>query len=519
MLANRLSSDPGKQVLLIEAGPPDRHPMIQMPRGIAKILGDPKHVWVFKAQKGGGSNSSPENWVRGRVLGGSSSTNGMMYVRGQPADFEALATTTSADWGWQHIAREYVRAERHQLGEGPMRGGGGTMKVGMPDRHPLLDDVIAAAGHSGLTEVEDINQPDNASRVGYCPQTIWKGRRQSAASAFLKPARIRPNLTVVTDMLVDRVLFEANTARAIAVINNGRVQEYEGARIILCGGTMASPAILQRSGIGNASLLDRLGIEVVADRPQVGRNLTEHCAIAMQWRLNSEALSHNREFSGWRLIRNGLRYYTLRSGPLASAAYDVLGQFHSRPGLDRPDAQFIASPFSIDKAQAKLAMEREPGLQIALYQLRPRSRGQLEIVSRDPLVLPDASLDYFADEADRRVMIDSTRFIRRMVAKSPLADHIIHEHRPGPAVESDEDILATWREIGTTAYHAAGTCRMGADDDAVVDAQTRVCGVNGLHVADLSIFPEIPAGNTFAPVYAMAGRAAELITELSSGAS
>ena len=511
MLAMRLSADPARQVLLIEAGPPDRHPMIGMPRGIAKILGDPRYVWPFIARKSPGSNAPPEFWVRGKVLGGSSATNGMMYVRGQPADFAGLAEAAGADWNWEQIARQHQLAECHALGPDDTRGGAGPLRIGMPPRHRLLDAVIAAAGELGVAAACDVNRPDDAEKVGYCPQTIWKGRRQSAATAFLAAARNRPNLTIRTGAVVDRVLFEGRTARAIAVIEAGRPTEYEGARIVLSGGTLASPAILQRSGIGDPAMLEALGISLVCESPEVGRNLTEHCALAMQWRLNSHALSQNREFAGWRVLRNGLRYYALRSGPLASAAYDVLGQFRSRPELDRPDTQFIASPFTIDKTQAKLAMEREPGLQMALYQLRPRSRGSLRIVSRDPAVLPEAELDYLEDPADRRVMIEATRIMRRMVAAGPLAGHIVREQRPGVEVESDEQILAAWRAMGTTAYHAAGTCRMGKDERAPVDPLTRVRGISGLNVVDLSLFPEIPAGNTFAPVYALAGRAAELI--------
>ncbi len=233
----------------------------------------------------------------------------------------------------------------------------------------------------------------------------------------------------------------------------------------------------------------------------------------MQWRLD-RPLSINAQFSGWRLARNALRYALRQDGPLASAAYDVMGQFSAHPSSTRPDMQLIAAPFSIDKSRATLAMEREPGMQIALYPLRPRTSGCLAITSRDPTVLPSMHLDYFADAHDRETMISGVHILRQLVAAaSSLAGVVAQEHRPGPMLTSNADIMGAWREMGTTAYHAAGTCRMGADGDAVVDAYTRVNGVTGLHVADLSITPQIPAGNTFAPVAAIAWRAADLIAD------
>ena len=518
VLANRLSAAPEKQVLLLEAGPPDRHPLIHMPRGIGKILADQKHVWPFPVRAGQGSNAPPSIWVRGKTLGGSSSVNGMMYVRGQPSDFEALAAMTSADWGWDQIGRIYAEAESHPLGASDTRGDAGLLRVSMPPPHPLMDKLIASAEAAGLEPQADINEPDDKAKIGYCPSTIFRGRRQSAAVAFLRPIRERPNLTVLTGLTADRVLFEGRRAVGIAGLIDGVSRIFSGRRVILAAGTLASPAILQRSGIGAADALTALGIEVVADRAEVGENLREHCALAMQFRL-SRPLSLNPQFGGWRMIANGIRYYLAHSGPMASAAYDVLGQFRSRPELDRPDAQLIAAPFSIDKTRTTLVMEPQPGMQIAIYPLRPRSAGGLRITSRDPMAMPDTWLDSFADAEDRRVMIDSVRFVRRLVAGAPIAGVVERETRPGPQVETDEQILDAYRAMGTPAYHAVGTCRMGDDAGSVVDPQTRVRGTERLHVVDLSIAPVVPAGNTFAPVMAMAWRAAELIEALDRNAA
>ena len=513
VLADRLSERGDRQVLLIEAGPRDNHPFIHMPRGIGKVLTDPRHVWPFAVHSAQSANTTPATWVRGKTLGGSSSVNGMMYVRGQPADFADLAAAAGPNWGWDRIAPIYRAMERHPLGADATRGDRGPLRLSMPRPSPLMDRVLESGTAAGLDRQDDVNRPDDRAKIGYCPSTIWRGRRQSAAVAFLRPALKRPNLTVVTGAAADRVLFDGTRATAVECLVEGRRQTFEGGRITLSSGTFGSPAILQRSGVGPGDLLTAFGIEVVAERPQVGANLVEHCALAMQWRLR-RPLSLNLEFSGWRLLLNGARYYATRGGPLASAAYDVLGWFQSRPELDRPDAQFIAAPFSIDKSQATLRMEALPGMQIAVYPLRPRSTGAVRIASRDPDVLPTAYLDYFADPEDRRTMIGAVRFVREMMGHPLLADLIEAETRPGPAVSTDDEILDAYRRMGTPAYHAGGTCRMGTDPDAVVDPLTRVRGVDGLHVVDLSIAPIIPAGNTFAPVAAMAWCAAELISEL-----
>ena len=510
VLAERLSADPAKRVLLIEAGPRDRHPMIHIPRGVAKILADPAHVWPFQAARGNRDNRPPEYWLRGKVLGGSSSTNGMMYVRPQPADFDALAATAGEIWSWAKMARIFEAMEDHPLGAGETRGNGGPLHLSMPPRHPLMDALIAAGEELGLRPVDDVNQPDDTPRIGYCPATVRRGRRQSAAVAFLRPALRRKNLTVWTGVLADRVVFDGTRAVGLQAIVSGVRKRIDARRVILAGGTLASPAILQRSGVGDRDLLHRLGLEVIANRPAVGQGLREHCALAMQWRL--DRLSINAQFSRWRLVRNALRYALLQNGPLASAAYDVMGQFAAHPDATRPDTQLIAAPFSIDKSRPTLAMEREAGMQIALYPLRPRTTGSLAIVSSDPAVLPSVELDYFADGHDRTIMTNAVHKVRQLVAAAARdAGVVALEHRPGAALTGDAEILDAWREMGTTAFHAAGTCRMGSDKDAVVDPQTRVNGVQELYVADLSIAPQIPAGNTFAPVAALAWRAAELI--------
>ena len=512
VLAEVLSRDPAKQVLLLEAGPRDVSPLISMPKGVAKLIGNPKYIWPFSVRAGRGSNADPMVWVRGKTLGGSSAINGMMYVRGQPADFADLAELCGPEWDWEHIAAAYREIERHSLGPAATRGAKGLLRVTMPSRNQVLDALVDCGREVGLDVQIDINEPDNAEKIGYCPRTIWRGKRQSAAVAFLRLAERRSNVHVKTGVLADRVVFDGTRAVGVDCRIRGRAVRFAGHKIVLSAGTLGSPAILQRSGIGPSALLQSHGIDVVADRPAVGANLHEHCALALQFRV-AEGMSQNASFGGWRLLLNGMRYYLSRSGPLSTGAYDVGGWFKTAAGLDRPNTQFIAAPFSTDRAKAKgkLVMERNPGMQIAVYPLRPRAIGETNIVSRDPTLLPSTSLDFYSNPEDCREMIDAVRYIRRLLSSKPLSGIVMQETRPGPEHQSDEEILDAYRALGTTAYHAIGTCRMGTDSESVVDPHTAVRGVLGLHVVDLSIAPIMIAGNTFGPTVAMARRAADFL--------
>lgn len=511
VLANRLSRNPRHRVLLIEAGPQDRHPMIHMPKGVGKILADPGHIWAYPVRAGEGDNRPPKPWLRGRVLGGSSSVNGMMYVRGQPADFDAIADVTSDDWNWSQIGRIYRDMEDHVLGSGDGRGTKGLLGISLPPADNAAMDALIASGPAlGMSSVADFNTPHAGERIGYCPQTIRRGRRQSAAAAFLSPVRDRPNLVVRTGLTIDRIVFDGTRAVGVEVIGGEGPERIAGRRFILSAGTFGSPAILERSGIGETARLRTLGITCIADRPEVGRNLREHCGLTLQWRLKP-GTSRNAQYSGWQLLWNGLRYYLRRTGPLSIATFEVGAAFRTHPDALRCDAQLLAVPHSLDRSRSTMAMEPFPGMQMVVYPLRPRATGEVHITSPDPLVLPDATIDFFSDPLDRSELVGTVRAVRRLVATAPIADLVVEETRPGPGIESDDQILDAYREMGIPAYHAAGTCRMGADADAVVDPLTRVRGVQGLHVADLSIAPQIPSGNTFAPVAAMAWRAAELI--------
>jgi choline dehydrogenase-like flavoprotein len=512
VLANRLSADPGNKVLLIEAGGPDKHPFIHMPKGIAKAMSNPRLIWPYMTQAEPASNGMPESWARGKTLGGSSAVNGMVYNRGQAADYDALAAVSSEDWSWKHIGAAYKALESHELGEGSTRGHQGPLRISMPAlRTELTDAAIAAGVAAGLRHQDDVNDPEDSERIGYMPRTIYQGRRQSAAVAFLKPILGRPNLTVVTGVSVDRVLFEGERAVGIHGRRDGGEVSYMAAReVLLCAGALSTPAILQRSGIGPAAHLRKLGIAVRHDSPELGYNLREHRGLVMQWRVHDHA-SQNRDFQGFRLVRNTMGYYLTRRGPMANGAYEVGAWFRSRPGLERPDGQILIAPFTFDYTSPKFRVERGGGMNMCVYMLRPESTGSVLIASGDPAALPLITPNYASAEADRKAMVDIIRYARKLAQQGPLARYVVEETRPGPQYQTDEEILEGHRLCGYGSYHASGTCRMGKDDQSVLDPQLRVRGVDGLRVVDTSVFPFMPAGNTNGPAMAVAWRAADLI--------
>jgi choline dehydrogenase-like flavoprotein len=511
VLAYRLSQDPAVRVALIEAGPKDKHPFIFMPKGLAKVMQDPNHLWVYASTPEAGTAGAPEVWVRGRVLGGSSSVNGMMYVRGQPSDFDALAEGVSEDWSWKHIGAAYAALEAHELGGAETRGQGGPLKVSLPTLKDRLSEAMIAAGaRLGWPVKDDVNAPDDGEGIGYAPRTIHKGRRQSAAEAFLKPAARRPNLTVITDAVVDKVVFEAKRAVGVKLIREGREEIVRAREVILACGAMSSPGVLERSGVGDPERLKALGVSLVHASPGVGENLSEHRGIIVQWKLKRE-ISQNREYSGWRLLRSTLQYYLTKDGPMSSAAYEIGAWFKTRPGLNRPDAQFLLAPFSFDFDKQRTALESFPGMHVVTYPLRPTSRGRIHITSLDPNAPPVLEPNYRATREDCEAMVGAVRMVRRYAAQEPIAGLIAEETMPGPAYQTDAQILDAYDRFGTCGYHAVGSCRMGRDEASVVDPELRVRGVEGLRVMDTSVMPVIPSGNTNGPTMAMAWRAADII--------
>jgi choline dehydrogenase len=514
VLANRLSENPRHRVLLIEAGPEDRSPLIAIPKGFGKLLTDPRHATYTPVTPHAGNGHRQEVWARGKMLGGSSAINGMVYMRAHPADYDEWEAAGANGWGWSEMGRSFKAIEDHALGGDALRGFGGPLRVGTHSRRSeLADAVIAACEQLGLARREDLNQLDHEG-VAYLAYTLRDGVRQSAARAFLTPVRSRANLTVLTDAHVTRILFEGTRATAVEVRVAGVLRRFSATReIILSAGALQSPRLLQLSGVGDGGHLQSLGIAPVAHNPGVGANMREHLLYMAQWRLKEWRHSENREYAGWRLVANAARYVMAKSGVLGVGPYPVGGFYKTHPQASRADAQLMMCPFTLDFAGGGMTMEKIPGMQLFSYALRPQSLGHVRIISPDPDVPADVNPNYLADEEDRRIAVASLRFMRRVVQQPSLAALITEETRPGRPIETDEQLLDAYRHGGQSGYHACGTCRMGGDEQSVVDASLRVRGVQGLRVMDLSVAPTMLSGNTNGPVMAMAWRAAELILE------
>jgi choline dehydrogenase len=515
VLAYRLSQNPKHRVLLIEAGPVDSNPMIHMPKGFARLYADPSHVWYFPVEPDGGRNQ-PEVWLRGKVLGGSSSVNGMVYMRGQAANYDDWAARGLEGWGWSDMLAAFRAVEDHGLGASDQRGAGGPLSVTPePQPHPLGEAIIAAANAMGLPRRPDINT-DAEEGVGYTIRTIKRGRRQSAAVAFLRPAQRRSNLAIVTDAMVDRVVFEGGRAGGVTFSRDGVRETVRAQReVILCAGALMSPVILQRSGVGPPDRLRQIGVEVVADRPMVGRNLLEHRMLALQFRLRGRLVGQNREHQGARLAGNLLKYYLAHRGVLAKASHDMAMLLKSDPSLAAPDIQILASPVNYAtprSAGGGIALDDKPGMHFIGHPIQPRSRGEVMARAADPATPPEIHAGYMSDPRDRRMVIFVTDFIRRLVRQPALAPYVEAELSPGEAVVG-EDLVAACVRGGNAGYHAVGTCAMGADPDAVVDHRLRVRGVSRVRVVDCSVMPTIPSGNTNSPAMAVAWRAADFILQ------
>lgn len=512
VMAHRLSADPMVQVLLLESGPANSHPFIHMPKAIGKALGKPDLVWPYQTEGNDQNNDTPEYWLRGNTLGGSTSVNGMMYVRGQPADYEELASLAGNDWNWAAIGRAFKALENHELGASETRGDQGPLRISMPRiKNALTEGILAAGEAMGLPRKMDTNAPDNAEGIGYAPNTVYRGKRVSAATAFLEPVRNRSNLTVRTGVVADRLMIEGRRAVGVVTLANGHPRIVRARReVLLAAGALASPGILQRSGIGPAEILRKAGVQVVVDRPGVGENLREHRALVMQWRVRDD-VSLNAGHMGVRLLANVARYYLRGNGLLTSATYELGAWFNTRKGLDRPDGQFLLAPYSFDYDRGALTTEGFGGMQICAYYLRPQSTGSVHIKSADPRELPLIVPAYHDHPEDRRAMIEIARTARRLVRQRPLASLVFEETRPGTNFETDDEIINAYDRFGNGAYHASGSCRMGRDQDAPLDERLRVRGVDGVRVIDTSILPFLVAGNTAGPAMAMAWRAADLV--------
>lgn len=505
VLAERLSADGRSKVLLLESGPSHRHPFIAMPKGLGKILGRPSHTWQFQTEESDGI--AAESWVRGRVLGGSSAINGMMYFRGQMADYDDWEAAGAAGWGSGEMARVFDELE----GAGGAPSGEGFLDLSTPrSGDPLAEAFMAAGEKMGVQRVDDLNNPAQEG-VGYATQTIGRGIRISTARAFLDRAVKRPNLRIVTGFDADRVIFDGKRACGVEGRFGAEKKRYDTkGEVILSAGALNTPAILQRSGVGDRTFLGNHGIDVIADNAQVGEHLLEHRALMLHYDL-AQQLGENTAYRGVRLLANTLRYAIARSGPMAEPPYPVAGFFRSRPNLDRPDAEIIFAPYVMQMLDTGLQTETWPSFHVFSFPARSRSRGSVRISTNDPTVLPRIRPNYLSDPYDREVTIASYRFTVEWMRQPEIARLIAKERAPVTEIVTDEDIIRHYREGGSSTFHSCGTCHMGASADSVVDARLQVRGVFGLRVVDASVFPTMPSCNINGPVMAVGWRAAEII--------
>ena len=515
VLASKLSESGKYTVALIEAGPDDRSPLIHMPKGFGKLLGDPRHVWYFPTEPEAATDHKSQLWLRGKMLGGSSGVNGMVYVRCHPADYDGWQAMGLRGWSWSTMAPYFRGMEHHSLGAAEHRGSGGRLRVSShPERHRLGDAILEAGRTVGLPVREDLNHPEQLG-IGYITYNIWRGRRQSAAVAFLDATvRRRSNLSIFTDMLVQRVLLDGIKATGVLVRSGDREQTITACReVILSAGAINSPKLLQLSGIGPADQLRSLGVDVRVDSPEVGSNMSEHLLTWQQFWLRHKRDSRNGAYSGLPLVLNTLRYALRRRGPLSTGSSDLAVFFKTRPELDRPDAQINIDNYSLNLDSPAMDFDARPGMQLYAYGLRPESRGSVMARSANPDDPPLIRTNYLSADADRQTLVGAFRFARRLMAQPALTALIDGEKTPGLGVQSDDEIIDVYRKRGQAGYHAMGTCRMGIDAGAVLDERLRVRGAASLRVVDLSVVPAPLSGNTNGPTMAIAARAADLILD------
>ncbi|HTT40428.1 MAG TPA: GMC family oxidoreductase N-terminal domain-containing protein [Burkholderiales bacterium] len=517
VLANRLSADPGVNVLLVEAGGKDDYFWIHIPVGYLYTIGNPRTDWCFKTEPDAGLNGRSIGYARGKVLGGCSSINAMVYMRGQKSDYDHWAALGNRGWSWDEVLPYFKRSEDYAHGADELHGAGGELRV--EERRvnwEILDAWREAAQECGIPKIAEFNRGDNFGNA-YFQMNQRRGVRWSATKAFLRPVMHRPNLRVMTGTHVLRVRIEMRDGgkRATAVELVGR-ETGSGAvaarrEVILAAGAIGSPQILQLSGVGPPALLRQHGIAVSHELPGVGDNLHDHLQIRMVYRVSNVVTLNQRANSLTGRIAMGLEYLLFRTGPLTMPP-SQLGAF-AKSDASQPSAniEWHVQPLSLDKFGDPL--HPYPAITPSVCNLRPTSRGQVRIKSSDPMAHPAIQLNYLSTGEDRSVVIAAMRFGRRIMAARALERYRPEELKPGPAIQSDAELLRAAGDLGTTIFHPVGTCRMGHDELAVVDDRLRVRGVEGLRVIDASVMPRITSGNTNAPTVMIAEKGAEMVRE------
>ena len=514
VLANRLSADPKNKVVLLEAGGRDLNPWIHIPVGYFKTIHNPSVDWCYKTEQDPGLNGRSLEWPRGKVLGGSSSLNGLLYVRGQPQDYDRWRQMGNAGWGWDDVLPLFKRAEKNERGADAYHGDQGPLSVSnMRIQRPITDAWVAAAQAAGYKFNPDYNGAEQEG-VGFFQLTAKNGRRCSTAVAYLNPVKQRDNLEIITRAQVDKIEIEDGRANGVTYTDrSGAAQTITARReIVLCGGAINSPQLLMLSGIGEPAQLAEHGIDVKKALPGVGKNMQDHLQARLVYKCNEPTL--NDEVSSlFGQAKIGLKYLMFRAGPMTMAASLATGFLKTRDELETPDIQFHVQPLSAENPGK--GADKFSAFTMSVCQLRPESKGEIRLSSSKPRSYPKIIPNYLSTETDCRTVVAGVNIARKIAQHAPLASKISEEYRPHASLDiNDYDATLDWARNNTASiYHPTGTCKMGDGPEAVVDSKLRVHGIKGLRVADCSIMPEIVSGNTNAPAIMIGEKASDLILE------
>ncbi len=512
VMATRLSEDPSTRVVLLEAGGEDRNRWIHIPLGYGKTFADSSVNWCYEAEPDAGANGRRIFWPRGKVLGGSSSINGMVYIRGQHEDFDLWRQFGNTGWSSTDVLPYFKRAQHQVRGASEFHSTGGPLCVSdTSEHHPICEAFIAGAMELGYERNDDFNGAKQDG-VGYHQTTTRNGKRCSTAVGYLHPVRNRPNLRVVTGALAERILFEGKRAVGVAFREYGQPRTVRAAReVILCGGAVNSPQLMLLSGVGPADQLAQFGIPVVHELRGVGQSLQDHYSAPIKLKCRLPITVNDVMQSNVKKLKVGLQYYLFRTGPLTMAAGPAALFVRTRQELATPDVKISVAPFSSDKLQDGL--HPWSGFGLTVYQLRPESRGEIRLKSANPADPPAMLPNYLGTETDRRAIVDGLKIGRRILATSPMRHYVSEEYQPGPSVTTDEQLLLHARNTGNTVFHPTSTCKMGVDAMAVVDPELRVYGIEGLRVVDASIMPTVISGNTNAATIMIGEKAADMVRQ------
>ena len=510
-LAARLTEDPSTRVLLLEAGRAS-HFYSQFPISFGLLIHNAAANWLYESDPEPGTGNRAIPVPRGKLLGGSSSINGLVWVRGQTLDYDTWAQMGARGWSWQDVAPVFDRMENYEKASGPGRGVGGTVHISeVPDQNPLYDALFKAAAEAGFKVNPDYNSEDQEG-IGKTQVNIRRGKRMSVAATYLRNAKNRPNLHIITEAPARKLNFDGRRCIGVTYERFGKRIDVRARReVIVSAGAVATPQLLELSGIGNPEILKKHGINVLHALPAVGENFRDHINARIQWKITNPNASYNHMARGFGSVKQALKYMTSGGGFFSLPSAPLVAFLKTRPDLASPDIQLHLVPYGLKDPKRRL-LQDFPSMTIACYQLRPESLGSIHIRSADPDVSPAIRFNFLTDPIDQRTTVDGMRIIRRIMNTSAMANLRGEEFSPGAEVATDDQLLSYVRNNAQTAYHPIGTCRMGpAEQRTVVDDRLRVHGLSGLRIADASIFPTMPSGNTNAPSIMVGEKAADLI--------